>query len=101
MDENFDPQDDGGEMDDTISALPSNGASLDSVNGDNGYGGIVRAVSIDDEMRASYLDYAMSVIVARVARCTRRFCAVHRRILYAMNDGVAVEYSYKKSAYCR
>ncbi|MDI9546745.1 MAG: DNA gyrase subunit A [Chloroflexota bacterium] len=100
MDENFDPQDDGGEMDDTISALPSNGASLDSVNGDNGYGGIVRAVSIDDEMRASYLDYAMSVIVARALPDARDgFKPVHRRILYAMNDmGLQSNTPYKKSA---
>ncbi len=29
--------------------------------------GVVRPISIDDEMRVSYLDYAMSVIVARIA----------------------------------
>ena len=35
--------------------------------------GNVRPISIEDEMRSSYLDYAMSVIVARaLARCARR-----------------------------
>ncbi len=100
MDESFDPQDDGGEMDDRISALPSNGASLGSVNGDDAYAGVVRAVSIDDEMRASYLDYAMSVIVARALPDARDgFKPVHRRILYAMNDmGLQPNTPYKKSA---
>ena len=37
-------------------------------------------------MRKSYLDYAMSVIVPRAAGCARRPQAVHRRVLYAMNE---------------
>ena len=53
------------------------------------------AVSIDDEMRASYLDYAMSVIIS--TRCPmRRFQAVHQRILYAMNDMDLIEYSVQE-----
>ena len=62
--------------------------------------GIVRPISIDDEMRGSYLDYAMSVIVARApARCARRLKPVQRRILYAMHDmGVRAGTPYKKSA---
>ncbi len=100
MDESFDPQDGGGEMNDRASALPTNGASLDSVNGDDAYLGVVRAVSIEDELRASYLDYAMSVIVARALPDARDgLKPVHRRILYAMHDmGLQPNSAYKKSA---
>ena len=49
--------------------------------------GIVRPISIDDEMRGSYLDYAMSVIVARALPDARDgLKPVQRRILYAMHD---------------
>ncbi|MDA7776246.1 hypothetical protein N9A03_03800, partial [Alphaproteobacteria bacterium] len=45
-------------------------------------------VSISDEMRRSYLDYAMSVIVARALPDVRDgLKPVHRRILYAMMEG--------------
>src|SRR5258707_1425775 len=62
--------------------------------------GIVRQVTIDDEMRGSYLDYAMSVIVARALPDARDgLKPVHRRILYAMQDmGLRYNTSYKKSA---
>src|SRR5436190_14072103 len=62
--------------------------------------GIVRQVNIDDEMRGSYLDYAMSVIVARALPDARDgLKPVHRRILYAMQDmGLRANSSYKKSA---
>src|SRR5579859_6368816 len=62
--------------------------------------GIVRSVNIDDEMRGSYLDYAMSVIVARALPDARDgLKPVHRRILYAMQDmGIRANSSYKKSA---
>src|SRR5258708_2109897 len=62
--------------------------------------GIVRQVNIDDEMRGSYLDYAMSVIVARALPDARDgLKPVHRRILYAMQDmGLRYNTSYKKSA---
>ncbi len=62
--------------------------------------GTVRQVNIDDEMRESYLDYAMSVIVARALPDARDgLKPVHRRILYAMYDmGIRSNSSYKKSA---
>jgi len=62
--------------------------------------GIVRPVNIDEEMRGSYLDYAMSVIVARALPDARDgLKPVHRRILYAMQDmGLRANSSYKKSA---
>src|SRR5574340_347978 len=62
--------------------------------------GIVRPVNIDDEMRGSYLDYAMSVIVARALPDARDgLKPVHRRILYAMQDmGLRPNSAYKKSA---
>ncbi len=62
--------------------------------------GLVRQVSIGEEMREAYLDYAMSVIVARALPDARDgFKPVHRRILYAMYDmGLRPDSSYKKSA---
>src|SRR5258708_32016727 len=62
--------------------------------------GIVRSVNIEEEMRGSYLDYAMSVIVARALPDARDgLKPVHRRILYAMQDmGIRANSSYKKSA---
>ena len=45
----------------------------------------VKPVNIEDEMKRSYLDYAMSVIVARALPDVRDgLKPVHRRILYAM-----------------
>ena len=47
--------------------------------------GTVQQVDIDVQMRAAYLDYAMSVIVARALPDARDgLKPVHRRILYAM-----------------
>lgn len=62
--------------------------------------GEVRLISIEDEMRGSYLDYAMSVIVARALPDARDgLKPVQRRILYAMHDmGVRPGTPYKKSA---
>ena len=62
--------------------------------------GSVFPVSIEEEMRSSYLDYAMSVIVARALPDARDgLKPVHRRILYAMHDmGLQPNSSYKKSA---
>jgi DNA gyrase subunit A len=49
--------------------------------------GNVKPVNIEDEMKSSYLDYAMSVIVSRALPDVRDgLKPVHRRILYAMND---------------
>ena len=57
-------------------------------------------VSIEEEMRSSYLDYAMSVIVGRALPDVRDgLKPVHRRILYAMYEmGVPWNRPYKKSA---
>nr|MBN1228524.1 DNA gyrase subunit A [Anaerolineae bacterium] len=62
--------------------------------------GTVRQVDIDSEMRAAYLDYAMSVIVSRALPDARDgLKPVHRRILYAMHDmGLRADSPYRKSA---
>ena len=62
--------------------------------------GTVLQVDIDETMRASYLDYAMSVIVSRALPDARDgLKPVHRRILYAMHDmGLHHNTPYKKSA---
>ncbi|MFC2948775.1 DNA gyrase subunit A [Virgibacillus sediminis] len=60
----------------------------------------VQEINISKEMRTSFLDYAMSVIVARALPDVRDgMKPVHRRILYAMNDlGMHSDKAYKKSA---
>ncbi|MCS6835015.1 MAG: DNA gyrase subunit A [Anaerolineae bacterium] len=62
--------------------------------------GDVQPVNIEQEMREAYLDYAMSVIVARALPDARDgLKPVHRRILYAMHDmGLRAGTAYKKSA---
>jgi len=57
-------------------------------------------VDIEDEMRRSYMDYAMSVIVGRALPDVRDgLKPVHRRVLFAMEElGVAWNKSFKKSA---
>ncbi|WP_151718507.1 DNA gyrase subunit A [Gemmobacter serpentinus] len=57
-------------------------------------------VSIEQEMKTAYLDYAMSVIVSRAIPDLRDgLKPVHRRILYAMNEtGNTHDKSYRKSA---
>lgn len=62
--------------------------------------GSVRKVDIDREMQQSYLDYAMSVIVARALPDARDgLKPVQRRVLYAIYDmGLRPESMYKKSA---
>jgi DNA gyrase subunit A len=66
---------------------------------DNGEGQI-SPISITTEMRKSYLDYAMSVIVSRALPDVRDgLKPVHRRILYSMYDiGMTSDKSYSKSA---
>lgn len=62
--------------------------------------GLVRPVSLEEEMKSSYLDYAMSVIVSRALPDVRDgLKPVQRRILYAM-DGLGLRHTapYKKSA---
>ncbi len=60
----------------------------------------VYPVDIEDEMRGSYIDYSMSVIVARALPDVRDgLKPVHRRVLYGMQDlGLAPTRPYKKSA---
>lgn len=62
--------------------------------------GTVHQVDIDEQMRSAYLDYAMSVIVARALPDARDgLKPVHRRILFAMHElGMRSNTSYKKSA---
>lgn len=60
----------------------------------------IMPVSLGDEMRSSYLDYAMSVIVARALPDVRDgLKPVHRRIIYTMSEG-GYEYGkpFRKSA---
>jgi DNA gyrase subunit A len=74
-------------MDNRIEALPINL-------------GLIRPISIDEEMRGSYLDYAMSVIVSRALPDARDgLKPVQRRVLWAMHDmGLRPGTPYKKSA---
>src|SRR5512142_3142469 len=62
--------------------------------------GSIQQVDIDAQMRTAYLDYAMSVIVARALPDARDgLKPVHRRILYAMHDmGIRSNTPFKKSA---
>ena len=57
-------------------------------------------INIEEEMRRSYLDYAMSVIIGRALPDVRDgLKPVHRRVLYAMHDtGNTADKPYKKSA---
>ncbi len=62
--------------------------------------GVVKPINIDQEMRESYLSYAMSVIVSRALPDARDgLKPVQRRILYAMYDmGLRPDTAFKKSA---
>lgn len=62
--------------------------------------GTINTIDINQEMRNSYLDYAMSVIVARALPDARDgLKPVHRRILYAMHDmGIRFNTPHRKSA---
>ena len=62
--------------------------------------GNIESVDIDSQMRSAYLDYAMSVIVARALPDARDgLKPVHRRILFAMHElGMRSNSAYKKSA---
>src|ERR687891_93121 len=63
-------------------------------------GGNVEPRGLEEEMRSSYLDYAMSVIVGRALPDARDgLKPVHRRILFGMNEmGLAPNRPYRKSA---
>src|SRR6266851_1068251 len=61
--------------------------------------GQIQSVDIELQMRDAYLDYAMSVIVARALPDIRDgLKPVHRRILYAMYDMGLLTSTYSKSA---
>ncbi|MFA6612587.1 MAG: DNA gyrase subunit A, partial [Dehalococcoidales bacterium] len=62
--------------------------------------GNINDIKIEDEMRSSYLDYAMSVIIARALPDVRDgLKPVQRRILFAMRElGITHSGSHKKSA---
>jgi DNA gyrase subunit A len=65
-----------------------------------GRDGDIRAISIIDEMKRSYVDYAMSVIVSRALPDVRDgLKPVHRRILFSMGEnGYDWNKPYRKSA---
>jgi DNA gyrase subunit A len=71
---------------------PSNGGGPGAAN--------IQPVNIEDEMRRSYLDYSMSVIIGRALPDVRDgLKPVHRRILYAMHDmGIFHNRKYVKCA---
>src|SRR5918992_3853982 len=64
-------------------------------------GGSIEDRDLEKEMRSSYLDYAMSVIVGRALPDVRDgLKPVHRRVLYAMNEsGLAPNRPYRKCAF--
>jgi DNA gyrase subunit A len=68
--------------------------------GSSGNGGHILPVSVRDEMKRSYIDYAMSVIVGRALPDVRDgLKPVHRRILYAMYElGLEPDKAFKKCA---
>ena len=67
---------------------------------DDGRRGGIAPIAIEDELKKSYLDYAMSVIVSRALPDARDgLKPVHRRILFSMNEqGHTPDRSYVKSA---
>ena len=62
--------------------------------------GNIRSIRIEDEMKVSYLDYAMSVIVSRALPDVRDgLKPVHRRVLFTMGEmGLSATSSYRKCA---
>ena len=73
--------------------IPSDSSQIGLVDG-------ISPITIEEEMKRSYLDYAMSVIVSRAIPDVRDgLKPVHRRILYSMHEnGFTREKAYKKSA---
>ena len=92
--------DDASPEDEGLGNLPANVPSPNGSNGNGYFAQSVEEVSIEDEMRTAFLDYAVSVIVARALPDARDgLKPVHRRILYAMHDmGLRANSGYKKSA---
>ncbi len=74
--------------------------SLEEVNNSMNENETVILIDVMDEMKKSYMDYAMSVIVSRALPDVRDgLKPVHRRILYAMNDvGFTHDKQHRKSA---
>src|ERR1700761_3873278 len=67
-------------------------------NGPDGPGNLI-PINIEDEMKRSYLDYSMSVIIGRALPDIRDgFKPVHRRVLYTMHE-MGLEFN-KKYAKC-
>ncbi len=80
--------------------LPPDDEPPESPGPDEPFDHDIKPVAIEDEMRSSYLDYAMSVIVSRALPDVRDgLKPVHRRILYAMKEG-GYDYNrpFRKSA---
>ena len=73
--------------------------TTDTTESTNGNVGNIRSIKIEEEMRTSYLDYAMSVIVQRALPDARDgLKPVQRRILYAMEElGLRANSQFKKS----
>jgi DNA gyrase subunit A len=72
----------------------------DALPPSSGGGGDISTITIEDELRKSYLDYAMSVIVSRALPDARDgLKPVHRRILYSMHDlKMSPDRAYSKCA---
>lgn len=78
-----------------------NDGMLPPLDGDNGGNrGRIIPVNIEEQMKTSYIDYSMSVIVGRALPDVRDgLKPVHRRVLYGMNElGNTSNKPYKKSA---
>jgi len=75
--------------------VSENNINSESIHSDN-----ISNISLVEEMKKSYLDYAMSVIVSRaLPDCRDGLKPVHRRILYSMNEsGYNFNKPYRKSA---
>ena len=73
---------------------------MEQINNENQFAQETLPVSLEEEMRKSYLDYAMSVIMGRALPDVRDgLKPVHRRVLFAMNElGNHFNRPYKKSA---
>ena len=74
--------------------------SDNNISSDNESPSNISNISLVEEMKKSYLDYAMSVIVSRaLPDCRDGLKPVHRRILYSMNEsGYNYNKPYRKSA---
>ena len=74
--------------------------SDNNISSDSSLPSNISNISLVEEMKKSYLDYAMSVIVSRaLPDCRDGLKPVHRRILYSMNEsGYNFNKPYRKSA---